>query len=185
MARHTAVPSGAETSGAVVYQAVDGLSDLSADAEARGWEILSNRGFANPRRDEWYPLGEWIDALEEIGATLGDGALTRLGRKVPEGVEWPPDADSAKTGFATVDEAYRLNHRGGDVGYYEFVETDDREQRVVCANPYPCPFDEGIIEGTLRSFGYEFTYPPMAFVHETSEQCRAEGGPRCEYRVTW
>ncbi|WP_115863764.1 hypothetical protein [Halorussus litoreus] len=185
MTRDDAVPEGAQTSGHVVEQVVEGLDGLPSDDAARGLDILADHGIETPRREVWYPLSAWIEALEDIGAALGDDALTHVGRSVPEGVEWPPDPDSAKSGFATVDDAYQLNHRGGDVGYYEFVEVGEREQRVVCANPYPCSFDEGIIEGTLRAFGYEFTYPPMAFVSETGEECRAESGSQCEYRVAY
>lgn len=185
MTYHATVPSGAETSGHVVRQVIEGLDDLPDDEAERGRAVLADRGFDDPDREAWYSLAAWLDALDAVGAALGDEALTAVGRSVPEGVEWPPDADSAASGFATVNDAYHLNHRGGDVGYYEFVAVDDRERRVVCANPYPCAFDRGIIEGTLRAFGHEFTYPPMAFVRETGEQCRAEGGAQCEYRVTW
>lgn len=180
-----AVDSDVEVTGHVVYQALAGLSERSPDAERQGREIAADHGIEDPDPDGWYQLRPWLDALSEIGATLGDDALVNLGRKVPEGVRWPDEVDSAHDGFATVNEAYQMNHRGGDIGHYEFVETDDREHRVVCENPYPCSFDRGIIEGTLRAFGYEFSYPPMAFIHETSDHCRAEGGDRCEYRVTW
>lgn len=185
MVQLSSVGPDVEVTGEVVCQAMAGFSELPNDAETRGREIVARNGITSPEFDSWYPLREWLDALEEIGATLGDDALTNLGRKVPEGVRWPPNVDSASGGFATVNEAYQLNHRGGDIGYYEFEETDEREQRVVCANPYPCPFDKGIIEGTLRAFSYRFSYPPMAFVHETGDECRMDGGSRCEYRVTW
>jgi hypothetical protein len=179
------VDPGVEVTGLVVRQSLAGLRERSADDERRGREIASAHGIEDPDPDGWYPLPAWLDAMSEIGKTLGDDALTQLGRKVPEGVRWPPNVDSASDGFATVNEAYQMNHRGGDIGYYEFRKTDERKQRVVCANPYACPFDKGIIEGTLQAFGYQFSYPPMAFIQETSDHCRAEGGERCEYHVTW
>ena len=179
------VPSeSVEVSGRVVRQAADGLRELPDDG-ARSREILVRNGFDDPNPDEWYPLVRLLDALETIGATLGDEALTRLGTKIPEGVEWPSDVETASEGFETVDDAYQLNHRGGDIGYYEFTEVADRERRVTCANPYPCAFDKGIIEGTLRVFSHNFSYTPMVFLHETSEQCRADGGEECTYRVSW
>lgn len=185
MVQPMSVAPDVEVNGEVVCQVAAGLRELSDDAETRGQEIIAENGITSPQSEAWYPLREWLDALEEIGATLGNEALTRLGRKVPEGVRWPPNVDSANGGFSTVNEAYQMNHRGGDIGYYEFRETDEREQTVVCANPYPCPFDKGIIEGTLRAFSHRFSYPPMAFIHETGEQCRMEGDERCEYIVMW
>lgn len=185
MVQPHSVSPGVEVNGPVVCQSVAGLREHSEEAEAQGREILGQHGIVNPEPEGWYSLRDWLRALDEIGETLGEDALTRLGRKVPEGVEWPPNVDSASKGFATVNEAYQLNHRGGEIGSYEFVETDERERTVVCANPYPCSFDEGIIQGTLRAFGRGFSYTPMVLVHETSDHCRAEGGEQCEYRVVW
>ena len=180
------VPSeSVEVSGRVVRQVADGLRELPTEDSVRSREILARNGLDEPNPDDWYLLVELLDALEAIGATLGDETLTRLGAKIPEGVEWPSNVETASDGFETVDEAYRLNHRGGDIGYYEFHEVADRERRVTCANPYPCAFDKGIIEGTLRAFGEEFSYTPMVFLHETSEQCRDDGGEQCTYRVSW
>lgn len=174
-----------EVNGRVACQAVDGLRELPDEDEAQGLEILAENGFEDPQPDDWYPLVELLNALEAIGTALGDEALTRLGTKIPEGVDWPSNVDSASGGFATVDEAYRLNHRGGEIGSYEFAEVADRERRVTCANPYPCAFDKGIIEGTLRAFSHNFSYTPMVFLHETSDRCRADGGEECTYRVSW
>ncbi|WP_132057304.1 hypothetical protein [Halorussus amylolyticus] len=176
-----AVDAAVEVSGSVVCQIREGVGDLPDSDASRADEILSRSGLDDPSPDEWYPLVELLDALDAVG----DEALIHLGTTIPEGVEWPPSIETASEGFATVDEAYRLNHRGGDIGYYEFAEVAGRDRKVICANPYPCAFDKGIIEGTLRAFGGEFSYTPMIFLHETSERCRAEGGEKCTYRVSW
>ncbi|USZ69326.1 hypothetical protein NGM10_06200 [Halorussus salilacus] len=179
------VDSDLEVNGRTVCQAVDGLTDRPADAEARGRAILAENGIESPPSEKWYALADFLAALDDIGSALGEETVTRLGAKVPEGVDWPSEVESATDGFETVDDAYHLNHRGGDIGHYEFAEVGERERRVTCANPYPCAFDRGIIEGTLRAFGEEFNYTPMVFIHETSERCRDEGGEQCTYRVTW
>jgi hypothetical protein len=179
------VGSDVEVRGTTVCLVVEGLSDLSDEAARQANEILVDAEMADPEPDSWYSLRDWIDVLDEIGATVGDDALRELGVKVPKGVEWPPDVNTTRQGFDTVNEAYQLNHRGGEIGSYEFVETGDRERTVICENPYPCPFDKGLLEGVLRVFGEEFNYSPMVLIHETGDECRADGGDRCTYRVTW
>ncbi len=171
--------------GRTVRLVVDGLGDHPDATEARGRELLAEHGIEDPNAGEWYPLRGLLGALDALELAYGESVLTHLGSKIPESVEWPSGVTSASGGFETVDEAYRMNHRGGDIGYYEFAEVGDRERRVTCANPYPCPFDRGIIRGTLRAFGEKFSYTPMVFVRETSDRCRAEGGSQCTYRVTW
>lgn len=185
MVSPSSVDPSVEVNGRIVRLVVDGLRDLPDEHETRSREILTRHGLEDPNRDDWYPLVEFLDALEAIGTTLGDETLARLGTMIPEGAAWPSNVETASEGFATVDEAYQLNHRGGDIGYYEFDEVADRERRVTCANPYPCAFDKGIIEGTLRAFSRNFSYTPMVFLHETSERCRADGGEKCTYRVSW
>lgn len=179
------VPPGAEVKGTVPRLVVDGMSTLPDEAEARGDEVLADAGVTDPDPDAWYSLREWLAVLDELGATVGDDGLRQLGTNIPAGAEWPTEVNSSDRGFDTVNEAYQMNHRGGDVGYYEFVGTGDRKRTVVCENPYPCPFDKGIIEGVLQTFGEEFNYSPMVFIQETGDHCRADGGERCEYRVMW
>lgn len=52
----------------------------------------------------------------------------------------------------TIDPAYRMNHRGGEIGYYRYAKTGERAATLTCENPYPCPFDEGLIEGVAVKF---------------------------------
>jgi len=179
------VDTGVEVKGQTVRLVVDGLDEHPETSASQGREFLAENGIEDPNPEDWYSLRGLVRTLDAVESEYDEEVLTHLGSKIPESVEWPSDVTSATGGFETVDEAYQLNHRGGDIGYYEFAEVGDRERRVTCANPYPCPFDRGIIQGTLRAFGEEFSYTPMVFVRETSDHCRAEGGTKCTYRVSW
>jgi hypothetical protein len=64
-----------------------------------------------------------------------------------------------------------MNHRGGDVGYYEAERVDDTTARVRCKPPYLCTYDEALDEGSAELFADGFVRAT-----ETSEQCRADGG---------
>lgn len=83
----------------------------------------------------------------------------------------------------------RIDRRGlphepprGDIGHYRCESIEDGEATVVCENPYPCSFDQGIVEAVVDEFNPDATY---IRVEETSERCRDDGGGRCRYRVSW
>lgn len=174
-----------EANGRTISLVSDGLRELSDDAHSTGQDILASYGVRETEPDGWYPLGDWVTALEEIADALGDDAIRHLGTKIPERADWPSGVESVSAGFSTINEAYQRNHRGGDPGYYRVQERDDREISVVCANPYPCLYDEGIFRGVLQEFSHNYSYSPMVFIHETSDHCRSDGGDQCTYRVSW
>lgn len=174
-----------ETKGGVVRRVVDGLSDLDDELETRGRAICRRHGVKDPDPESWYPLDDVLELLRELTDELGREPLVHFGTKIPEQVVWPDGIETVSEGFESIDEAYRMNHRGGSFGFYEFTQTEERAGVVGCENPYPCPFDEGVIKGTLWAFSDRFAYKPLIFIRETSDHCRMDGGRRCEYRVSW
>lgn len=85
-------------------------------------------------------------------------------------------------GLRSINEAYQLNHRGGDIGHYRFEKLDDNQGRVECRNPYPCPYDRGLIRSVTREYS---PVESFVFVEEPNSECRREGGDACTYVVHW
>ena len=55
--------------------------------------------------------------------------------------------------------------------------------RMLCDNPYPCEFDEGLVDALT-----ERHRPPDAFfirVTHAPGDCRQRGGTSCTYNVAW
>ena len=51
---------------------------------------------------------------------------------------------------------------------------------MVWENPYPCELDQGLIRGVAGKFADSSVH-----VQEVGDECRADGGARCEYREEW
>lgn len=141
---------------------------------------LAEYGVEEIDPEGWYPIQIPLDMLYELRDDYGESSMQNMGRHIPEHVDFPPDIDGVEAALRSVGEAYQQNHRGGEIGSYEFEPVDDDEGRMVCANPYPCEFDQGLLRGVAEQFTDSFVT-----VEEVGDECRAEGGGQCTYRVTW
>ena len=77
-----------------------------------------------------------------------------------------------------------MNHRDGDIGIYGFQSTGPKSAKMVCRNPYPCDFDQGIIEAMAIRFKPQ-DCPAVSVRHDDSAPCRQNGADSCTYLVTW
>ncbi|MFZ6180328.1 hypothetical protein [Nannocystis pusilla] len=141
----------------------------------------------------WYPQELILRAYQKVDYVLGGRGLERFGRQVPPLVAFPPGIDGAHTVLSKLDVTYHLNHgRDGvvmfdlatgemtdGIGHYTYERVGEREALMLCDNPYPCRFDMGLVHGFAGRFE-----PGVQVTHESSE-CRARGGDKCLYRVSW
>ena len=109
--------------------------------------------------------------------------LVGIGMKIPETAIFPPGIDSIETGLKSIDMAYHMNHRGGEIGVYQTTVVGDQQIDVLCQNPYPDNFDYGIIYGMAQRFrpqGYS-----VNVYHDNLAPCREHGADSCLYHVKW
>lgn len=179
MAQFKAIAPGVEVCGAAVLSVVEGM-DLSKTMALR---ILKAHGITDPAKETWHPQQAWLDAFREISEKVGPATLRRIGTKIPETALWPPTVRTVEDALASIDVAYHMNHRKGEIGHYSFEKTGEKSGKMVCGNPYPCEFDLGIVEATARKFA-----PPGAAAsvkHDDSQPCRRKGADSCTYRIKW
>ncbi|WP_205596821.1 hypothetical protein [Halostella salina] len=141
---------------------------------------LASYGVEEIDPDGWYPIQIPLDMLYELRDDYGESSMQNMGKHIPEHVEFPPDIDGVEEALHSIGEAYQQNHRGGDVGFYEFERGDGDEGVMACENPYPCEFDQGLLRGVAEKFTDSFVT-----VEEVGDGCRSDGGGRCTYRVSW
>lgn len=183
MAQYEAFDEAVEVQGETILAVVDGaLARFSADYRTRGRELLAENGVRDPDPDEWYPQQAWLDTFESIADELEPHLLDRLGEQIPTVVAWPDAPSSVEAGLRSIDEAYRRNHRGGEIGHYGFEPVDERIGEVTCRNPYPCAFDRGLVRAVARRYA-----PVESFVYleERDGRCRRDGADACAYTVHW
>ena len=183
MAAYTAFDQAVEVHGRTILAVVDGaLARFSEEYRRTARESLAEHGIVAPAPDQWYPPQAWLNTFEAVAEDLQPHILDRLGEQIPDVADWPTDVSSVEDGLRAIDEAYRRNHRGGEIGYYRFEPIDDHEGAVTCKTPYPCHFDRGLIRAAAQRYA---PVESFVFVEERGDRCRRDGDDRCTYRVYW
>lgn len=157
--------------------------------KALGWANEAARLFLEARlreplhRDHWYPLDLCLDCLADARDRFGEQGLRAVGRLIPAMAVFPPEVRTLDRALRTLDIAYHLNHRGGEVGNYLHQSLGVGQSLLHCSNPYGCAFDLGILEGLSRRFLPPGT--PVEISHQHARTCRDLGAESCIYRLNW
>ncbi|MFH1416036.1 MAG: hypothetical protein ABIH89_08155 [Elusimicrobiota bacterium] len=170
---------GVEVNGQTVMSIVDGMGVFKETA----YRILKDNGIDDPEPGMWYSQQSWLDAFKTISENVGENTLYQVGKKIPANADWPPGIKTIHEALDSVNKAYHMNHRGGEIGYYRYEKTGENSGKMICCNPYPCDFDRGIIEAVAVKFR-----PAGSFIrveHTDNEKCRKKGQEICVYNVSW
>ena len=179
MAQFKAFSPNVEVNGETVLSIVDGMGAMKTVAK----KILDDAGIRDPKPGQWFKQQAWLDAFQKISESVGPNTLSLIGQKIPENAQFPPAIDTIEKGLSAIDVAYHMNHRGGEIGHYEYKAQGPSKAAMVCANPYPCDFDRGIITAMARRFAPKSE--SVRVVHDDSKPCRKHGDESCTYMVTW
>ena len=185
-----------QVNGATIGSVIDGMESFGN----LGLIILAEFGLADLEKSTstWYSQELWLKAFNRIADVVGDEALFKIGQKIPENAEFPPNMKGIVNGLRSIDVAYHINHMNvkgeilyddnrdpkmlSGIGNYILVEdkVTDHSAIMRCQNPYPCDFDRGIILTIARKFA-----SPQAEVTHMQGSCRKLGHDTCNYFVKW
>ncbi len=135
---------------------------------------------------QWYPQQKFLSALKELASEVGDDMIEKSGELIPQHAAFPPEIQTLEQALKSIDVAYQMNHRNGDIGYYKLVAFNEENKQAImeCKNPYPSKFDLGLIKGMVRQF-----LPKTSFHYDVkideSKECRSNSGQSCTYIITW
>lgn len=180
MAQFKAFSNKVEVNGETVLSVVNGVGLFKKQA----LEILVKNGISDPKPGQWYSQQSWLDSFKEISSKIGPKSLFAIGKAIPANANFPPDINSIEKALASIDVAYHMNHKGGEIGHYKFVKTEGRTGKMVCDNPYPCEFDRGIIEAMAQKFKPADSIVALV-EHDNTQPCRKNGAETCTYLITW
>lgn len=183
MAQYEAFDQNVEVHGKTILVVLEeALARFSDEYRQRGLRALAENGIEDPDADAWYPQQWWLDTFEAVAEDLEPHLLDRLGEQIPVVADWPNDVASVEDGLRSIDDAYQLNHRGGDIGSYQVTDVDEQTAEIICETPYPCAYDRGIVRAVARQYA---PVEAFVFVEEIGDECRQSGARSCTYRVYW
>lgn len=180
MAEFKAFSPEVQVLGRAVLSIVDGM-DLF---RSRALKILHENGISSLQAEEWYRQQDVLNAFKTICDKIGPNTVRTIGRKIPSNAQFPPEIDSIQAALASIDVAYRMNHRGSSrVGSYHLDKPQKDSARMVCENPYPCDMDFGLIEAMADRFRPRGSIR-LRVEHEAGP-CRRKGDEECGYLIAW
>ncbi|HAA13293.1 MAG TPA: hypothetical protein DCE41_17025 [Cytophagales bacterium] len=163
---------------------VGGLSDTF---KAKIFEIAEDAGFTLDDPQAWLPWQVGLDMYQEIYDLVGEATLFSMGKAIPEMVPLPPVIDSLEKVLHSINEAYKMSHRGDNIGYYKVVKFDanEREAIIEAFNPYPGVFDRGLITGFARRFKPEDSEKVEVELDDTKPSREIEDADKSFYVINW
>ncbi|MEW5919640.1 MAG: hypothetical protein AB1796_01565 [Bacillota bacterium] len=180
MAQFKTFAPGVNVNGETVLSVVAGMGGFKNQA----LKILAGKGIIDPQPGKWYSQQAWLDSFKEIADSIGQKVLFEIGKKIPENAQWPPEIDAIEKALASIDVAYHMNHKGGEIGHYNYKQTGEKSGAMVCQNPYPCEFDRGIVTSVARKFK-PASSTIVTVKHDDAAPCRNKGADSCTYYITW
>ena len=176
----SALSSHVEVYGKSVQALINAMEFLKLKAQ----RVLASHGIEPLDPEKWYPMPSVLDSFDDILKQVGPNTTRAIGRAVPKSAVFPPGIDSFPSALNSLDVAYRMNHRGkGDIGSYRFLSEGERAARMVADNPYPCEFDQGIMEALYDRFQPKGSIR-LRIDHDPAG-CRSKGARACTYHLKW
>jgi len=173
-------PALIEVRGEVILAILESTRSLGDEA----LRILGRHGITDIGQGRWYPLSRLLAALGEFEATMTDTTLYTIGHKIHSNAVLPVEYGDFLEALAGIDEAYHLNHQGGDIGHYRFERTGPRQARIISTSLYPCEFDRGVVHG-FAGRGRPAEFQRLGARHDPQAPCRRLGGASCTYWIDW
>ncbi|WP_309893165.1 hypothetical protein [Archangium sp.] len=175
----SALSNRVEVYGRSVQALVNAMEFLKLKAK----RVLATHGIETLEAEQWYPMQNVLGSFEDILKQVGPHTTRAIGHALPKHAAFPPHIDSFESALLSLDQAYRMNHRGpGNIGSYRVIPGVNRTSTVMCDNPYPCEFDQGIMEALYDRF------PPKNSLRlriDHDPGCRAKGAHACTYHLKW
>ncbi len=176
MAVYKAWDPNVEVLGVSVIAFVDNMGD-------RVIPILKKFDLYPLKEDVWYNQQNVLNAYKKI-QEHDFMNMVAIGMQIPDKAVWPPEIKTVHDALASIDEAYHINNRGGEIGHYRYTKTGERSGTMVCDNPYPSDFDYGIIYRVVQKFRGPDSDDLLVMLDE-SKPTRRDGADSCTYLIRW
>ena len=152
--------------------------------ENRAVTTLEKHGITNPEKGKWYPLKGYLGALKEMYEKLGPHTMYMIGLQIPNNSIFPPVIQTFEDALELLNEAYRANHRGGDIGYFKYEKQGSKKATMECKRTYGTMIDKGVIVGLSRKFKIKNSAGLVITVDE-ARPTREKGDDSTTFILRW
>jgi hypothetical protein len=181
LAEYRVLDANVEVNGETIQAVIEGMGAFKATA----LKILAKQGIVNPEPGEWYSQQALLNALGVISDKLGAEVLYNIGLKIPENTLFPPGIDSLDKAMNSLDSAFHMNHRNGNIGHYHLGAVRETSFEIICENSYPCDLDKGLLVALCGHFKPKGSDSHATVLHDDKKPCRKNGADSCTYNLTW
>ncbi|HLL00104.1 MAG TPA: hypothetical protein VK539_05925 [Myxococcaceae bacterium] len=173
-------PTQIEVKGQGLISVVAAMSLIQSHAQ----NLLAAHGLNPIEPDKWYPMHKVLEAFKVIGERIGPSTMKSISRKVPDYMYLPPSLQTLEQVLSSLDESYRLGHRGkGHIGSYIYESTGSRSGLLTSDSPYPCEMDMGLLETLCERYKPKGSL--WVRVAHGAAGCRTKNGASCTYELFW
>ena len=126
----------------------------------------------------WYPQTLLMKCFEQVLKLEGEDRLFELGMQLIAGTVFPPNVHTFQEAISSMDLGYTIAHRYQVGSMFGLRASGEMQLVVIAANPYPCPYDWGILQGIMKIYA-----PAARLSHDFSQGCRLDGETSCHYHL--
>jgi predicted hydrocarbon binding protein len=142
-------------------------------------KLLTKYQLENVTKGKYYNMQKYLNLLHEVEHNM-PRMLYKIGEHIFTEAVFPPQIKTLEEALQSVDVAYYMNHNKqaeGEIGHYHSEKVNDDEFVMTLTNPYPCNFDQGIIQGIANKFKKKIV------LRHDEDSCRQKGDSECKYFI--
>ncbi|MGM0597528.1 MAG: hypothetical protein ACQES9_10860 [Myxococcota bacterium] len=140
--------------------------------------ILRQVGMRRIEPDQWYPQILFLRFFKRLLKAKGDDYLFDLGKKLVQNTMMPPYVDNFHYAIRAFDLGYTIIHRNQIGAMFGQKSKNELRTEIIAANPYPCPFDWGILQQIAKDYA-----STAKLSHDFTAGCRLDGDHACKYTI--
>lgn len=129
---------------------------------------------ARVKADKWYPIGDLLELMDALHASVGDVGLIRMGRSLfdlSHKANLQKVASSARQVLYMFDDLYHYANRGEKIGGWHVLSFEAGHAELENTTPHHCMMEQGIMTAALSAVGCPSTVGQSQCIRRGDHDC--------------
>ncbi|MBU1241001.1 hypothetical protein KKF84_14845, partial [Myxococcota bacterium] len=114
--------------------------------------ILLGVGLKTIEPLKWYSQAHVSKVFAQLMRAKGDDYIYGIGKALIDQGTLPDNVHSFQSAVSALDLGYTIAHRNQTGAQFGQKSTSPLRLEIIAANPYPCPFDWGILQQLIARY---------------------------------